>query len=517
MFEEGSRTMKVLVSVLWSVSVFLACLGVTAAEDQAEPFSVAVSLGESDGERVVSVSFSVQPHHYLYADRIRVRLLQDSAALVPRRHPAPKQKFDETEGKTVGVYDADVSFTYGVSNAPVGALDVEVSFQGCSETLCFFPTRETFRLGAGDVADPVTSVVPEPRQDELADWVAGWRGVVSRFDIGGRMSGYSRPVKFLAFLDRAESGLGPAPDPLRAALEHGGILLVVFLIIVGGLGLNLTPCVLPMIPVNIAIIGAGAQASSRGRGFALGGAYGAGIAITYGLLGVIVVLTGSRFGLLNASPWFNLPVAVLFFVLALAMFDVFSVDLSRLQGSGSRAGARRGSLAAAAGFGSVAALLAGACVAPVVIGVLLLSSDLYARGQAVGLLLPFLLGVGMALPWPFAGAGLSFLPKPGKWMTRVKIVFGIVILAVAVAYGRLGVVQLLGRSPARRAAVEAAQAAKVAGGWHESLEPALREGVRIGKPVFVDFWASSCTSCLKMEKTTFRHDEVARRLIGRAR
>ena len=72
----------------------------------------------------------------------------------------------------------------------------------------------------------------------------------------------------------------------------------------------------------------------------------------------------------------------------------------------------------------VAALLAGACVAPVVLQVVLFSSDLYAKGTVLALGLPFVLGIGMAVPWPLAGAGMTALPKPGAWMVRVKQVFG---------------------------------------------------------------------------------------------
>ena len=86
-------------------------------------------------------------------------------------------------------------------------------------------------------------------------------------------------------------------------------------------------------------------------------------------------------------------------------------------------------------MGAVAALLAGACVAPVVIQVVLFSSNLYATGTKVALALPFCLGLGMAIPWPIAGAGLAALPKPGMWMVRVKQAFGVFIMATAVYYG----------------------------------------------------------------------------------
>ena len=88
--------------------------------------------------------------------------------------------------------------------------------------------------------------------------------------------------------------------------EGRGPLAILLLVLVGGLALNLTPCVLPMIPINLAIIGAGAQAGSRSRGFLLGGAYGAAMAFVYGVLGLIVILTAGTFGTINASPWFNL-------------------------------------------------------------------------------------------------------------------------------------------------------------------------------------------------------------------
>src|SRR4029434_4842732 len=98
-------------------------------------------------------------------------------------------------------------------------------------------------------------------------------------------------------------------------------------------------------------------------------------------------------------------------------------------------GAGRGSLALAFGMGAIAALLAGACVAPVVIQVVLFSSDLYAQGTVIALGLPFVLGIGMAIPWPIAGAGLTRLPKPGAWMVRVEQALGRGILGAGGEHG----------------------------------------------------------------------------------
>jgi thiol:disulfide interchange protein len=260
-----------------------------------------------------------------------------------------------------------------------------------------------------------------------------------------------------------------------------------------------------MIPVNLAIIGAGAQSGSRARGFGLGAAYGAAIALVYGILGLVVVLTGATFGTLNASPWFNLVIALLFLVLGLAMVGVFDIDLSRL-GSGIDSGKwQTGSYGVAFFMGGVAALLAGACVAPIVIAVLVLSATQYGQGDYLGLIYPFLLGLGMGLPWPFAGAGLAVLPKPGGWMVYVKYVFGAFILLLALYYGHL-TYRLFTRDAARTHPVETADTEELQ--WHTDLRKALADAASQQRPLFIDFWATWCKNCEVMEKTTFRDHRI---------
>jgi len=237
------------------------------------------------------------------------------------------------------------------------------------------------------------------------------------------------------------------------------------------------------------------------------------MAVVYGVLGLVVILTAGTFGTINASAWFNFAIAALFVFLGLAMFDVVSLDFSRYS-SGIRFNeANRGTVFLAFGMGAVAALLAGACVAPVVVQVVVFASNLYARGDSTALALPFVLGLGMALPWPIAGAGLAALPKPGAWMVHVKQAMGVFILATAAYYAWVGYGILSARwvDPKDvRAGVEE----QLKAGWHASLADGLRAAERDNTLVLVDFWASWCKNCLVMDRTTLKDPDVLTKLTN---
>jgi thiol:disulfide interchange protein len=421
-----------------------------------------------------------------------------------------------------------VQFAVDEGTAP-GTIDVpgRLRYQACDDKVCYPPQtgevrwtltvvgsaaattrtrpdvfeRIAFGTGAAPSAAAAATVpartAPAPGGDGI-DQLKNFALVSS--------TGYANVDEFLTFLKNAETGVKET-----GLFEGRGPLAILLLIFLGGLALNLTPCVLPMIPINLAIIGAGAKAGSRGRGFLLGGVYGAAMAVVYGVLGVIVITTASTFGTINASPWFNVSIALVFIVLALAMFDVLTIDFSRFAGSVGTNTSGKGSVALAFGMGAIAALLAGACVAPVVIQVILFSSDLYAQGTVVALALPFLLGVGMAVPWPLAGAGLTALPKPGPWMVRVKQAFGVFILATATYYGYLAYGLFADRWVDPKEVTASVQE-KLKSGWHSSLAEGLNVALLEQKPVLIDMWATWCKNCVVMDRTTLADAAVEKAL-----
>ena len=406
-------------------------------------------------------------------------------------------------------------------------------YQACDDKVCYAPANAQFEwtvqvvppttavnlLDAGIFTTLSEGIVSTPAGDTAsgaqaatpmaASAAAAGDGMdlLDRFAISGTTGGYLNRSDFLQFVSDAESGVASA-----GLFDGRGPIAILLIVLIGGLALNLTPCVLPMIPINLAIIGAGASAQSRRRGFLLGSTYGGAMALVYGALGLVVILTAGTFGTINASPWFNLTIAVVFVVLSLGMFDVIPIDFSKWSGQADT-GRGRGTFGLAFTMGAIAALLAGACVAPVVIQVVLFSSSMYAGGTSLALALPFFLGVGMALPWPLAGAGIAALPKPGPWMVTVKQVMGVVILGTAVYYGYLSYTIFDNRN-VDASAVSGSVQEKLAAGWTDSLAEGLARAEREQKPVLLDFWATWCKNCLTMDKTTFENAEVKAALDG---
>jgi thioredoxin:protein disulfide reductase len=535
-------------AVLTAILLFAVCARVAHGQG---PAATITPFAETDGVRAgsstrVALSVAVPAGLHIQSDQPRdPSLIATVLTIDPPAgvrvtnlvfpHPTDFTLKGQTEALAVFEHEfvagAEIEIADTVAPGTL-VIPARLRYQACDDRVCFRPLTATTswtlrvvpagtpitpanpdvfaQLSAGRRTGPPaagrpTAAPPAPARDAAAD-----RSGVSKlndFTLLATTGGYLGSDAFLQFIRDAEQGVAP-----EGWFEGRGPLAILVLILLGGLALNLTPCVLPMIPINLAIIGAGAQAGSRRRGFLLGSAYGAAMAVVYGVLGLVVILTARTFGTINSSPWFNAGIAVLFVVLGLAMFDVVNIDFSRFS-SGMRGPAKRGSFAVAFTMGAVAALLAGACVAPVVIQVVLFSSSLYASGTRLALALPFVLGIGMALPWPIAGAGLSALPKPGMWMVRVKQVFGIVILGTAVYYGFLAYT-LFANLRVDATEVSSSVEEKLAEGWTSSLLAGLERAEREQKPVLIDFWATWCKNCLTMDKTTLKDPAVSSALAN---
>jgi thiol:disulfide interchange protein DsbD len=201
---------------------------------------------------------------------------------------------------------------------------------------------------------------------------------------------------------------------------------------------SLTPCVYPMIPITVALVGGGtvgAGRESRWRPLRLSLSYVIGLALVYAALGLLAGLTGTIFGTVSSNPWLYFLQANLLIVAGLLMLDVFTIRVpqSTLEWAGRVGGGGR--LGGAFAMGAVSGLVAAPCSAPVMAAVLTWVTR--TRSAALGFIYLFAFSLGMCALLVAVGVSsgaLSRLPRAGQWMLRIKRLFGLVMLGVAEYY-----------------------------------------------------------------------------------
>lgn len=202
-----------------------------------------------------------------------------------------------------------------------------------------------------------------------------------------------------------------------------------------GLVTSLTPCVYPMIPITVGILGGqGAVGRSRGRTVALSLVYALGLALVYATLGLLAGLTGTLFGTISSNPWAYFVFGNLLLLLALAMFDVIPMAApDRLVAWASRFGG--GSVGGVFLMGATSGLVAAPCGAPAFGAVL---TFVGTTGSPVwGFIYLFVFSLGMTALLIAVGVSSGFLaalPRPGAWTGWIKKAAGVIILGMAEYY-----------------------------------------------------------------------------------
>jgi len=455
--------------------------------DQA--FQVSTSSKPAANGTRLAINFDITPEHYVYKDKIKLTLPAGVTAAPFTFSQKPISIDDPTFGR-VPVFDqTNMVATTILTNSNGKSLDnaaVTIGWQGCAKAgLCYPPekinttvniaavtpnsaansastsaTNSTTNDSVADSAQLSTSatdannaaVEQNPSDDEVVDYALlddealeaelGASNTISGADeevIGGNVT--SEPTNNGAAINNAAAtdkntvtgNNAVDSDPFGLA-SHPWLALV--LLFLAGLGLALTPCVLPMLPI-VANIVAREDNPTVKRGVILTSSYAIGVATAYGILGAVIAVFGESLGIIGwlQNPIILISFAIVFVLLALYMLGVFSIRLPsfisrKMQGLSQAGDSKLGSTGGSLIAGFLSALVVSPCVSAPLFGALLAVSTI--GSPLLGFAALFMLGFGLSAPLILIGATQGkIMPKAGEWMNWVKQGFALLLFAVA--------------------------------------------------------------------------------------
>ncbi|MGY4706168.1 cytochrome c biogenesis protein CcdA [Candidatus Bipolaricaulota sp. J31] len=417
--------------------------------------------------------------------------------------PEPAREELPWTGRTLALYTDRIEVVVPLRASPdappgEGVLRGRLRYQACSGDVCLPPAEKLFTVGirivepAGELPPPVS--------------------------LGG---------------ERAAGG-----NPIAALIRERGLFLALLAVFLLGLGLNLTPCVYPMVPITVAYFGGIKGGTRRTLGMAL--SYLLGLAVVYSGLGVLAAATGRLFGEVLQRPWVWWLVAAVMVAMALSFFGLYHLRAPAFLTRRLPRGGRGGPVGALL-MGALAGVVAAPCVGPATVA--LLSYVGITQDVGLGFALFFALALGLGSPYVILALfsqRLSRLPRTGAWTVWVERLLGFVLLGLALYFvapfipGRalpwavaalaatggiyLGLLQRSRGGPVLRAVRGAVGIAGIAVAilfllpqgngpaeasssiaWEEYDPDALGGG----KPVLLYFTAEWCVYCRKLEATTF--------------
>ena len=391
--------------------IFLVCC-LTAIVAQADlfnnktkflPVDQAFQLDVQRSDTGVSMQWQIAENYYLYQDKLAFSLNGKPVENAPQFLSSAEQYEDPYFG-LVTIFKHDLNLTLPLKDPQPQDL-LEVTYQGCAKGFCYPPETKQFQLG--DLSSNISV------SHEMQNSVETHQPSQSAVENANVFSSQQ--------------------NQLAESLSQSKYAMLWFFVL--GIGLAFTPCVLPMLPLLSAIvIGGRKEETSNWRALALSFVYVQGMALTYTLLGLVVVLIGLPFQIALQSPYVLIGLSIVFVLLALSMFGLFTLQLpSSLQTKLTQFSQQQKSGAFFGVFvmGAIAGLVASPCTSAPLSGALLYVAQ--SGDFVIGALTLYLLALGMGLPLILITVfGNKILPKSGAWMENVKTAFGFVMLALPI-------------------------------------------------------------------------------------
>ena len=418
----------------------------------------------------VRIQLELDPAYHAYKEQFELKVLQPEGAtastfvLKPLVHFFDKVSKSEREG----IHEhGDMFFNLTLAkNTSPGehTAELEVRFQACAADHCLFPKKIKTSVQFQVAAKSGEALVPAK-----TDW-----------DVESLLNQHS----WRAFL----------------AIFFFGILT------------SFTPCIFPMIPITLSVIGARSVGSAEQntsrislRGFVLSVIYVLGIAITYAALGLFAAKTGALFGALLGNPIVVTVIAIVFVAMGLSMYGLFDIQVPAFIRDSIGAKHTDAGYVGAFVSGLISGVVAGPCVGPILVSVLTFVAR--AQNMMLGFSLLFTYACGLGLIFivlgTFSGL-LARLPKGGAWMKVSNFIFGTSMIALAIYY----VYPVLSPRIASVATHNAASAPASSLPWKTYAADQFDQARAEGKPLILDFSADWCQACKELERYTYSDPRV---------
>ena len=406
-----SKTYLMLAMLFVLSSIFFTSMVRAQQQDFLDPEKAFILRVQMAGPGVIQLQFKIANGYYMYREQFAFKLDTQKVKLGEGKFPVGQVKHDPTFDRKMELYFKEAVITLPITSWPkdltTNPFVLTVTGQGCAEAGICYP--------------PMDFIVPMQATSEVIGYLL------------------QSPANRLGLFDRIQQGpwselfFGSNDVGLADILSSTGTVEVVLLFFVLGLLLALTPCVLPMLPILSVLLVGEQQHVSKARGFALALGYVAGMSVIYTALGIAAGLSGAGLAAWLQTPWVLGLFALLLALLALAMFDVYTLQMpsfiqTRLMAKNSHI--LGGKMSASILMGALSALIVGPCVAAPLAGALLYisqSGDVFLGGAAL-----FAMAWGMGVPLLLMGASAGkLMPRAGSWMEGVKQFFGLLLLATA--------------------------------------------------------------------------------------
>ncbi|NPA60524.1 MAG: protein-disulfide reductase DsbD [Epsilonproteobacteria bacterium] len=478
----------------------------------------------------IQASIEMAKDMYLYEDALKLELVDsDDISILEVK----KSKSVEHHGDMVYLKSPKFLLSLKANKSVSGIKDIKfkLSYQGCSEQgLCYEPMSKiyTFSIDTSKLSTKKQEVLQKPKKEKSQS------------------------------------------DAITDTIKSGNVLVILFTFLGFGLLLSLTPCVFPMVPIISGVIISQGKNITTKKAFVLSVVYVLAMAVAYTIAGVLAGLFGSNLQAALQAPWVIYSFSAIFVALAMSMFGFYELKLpDALVAKVSASNSNKTGYVGVAIMGFLSALIVGPCVAAPLAGALVYigqTGDALLGGMAL-----FSMSIGMGIPLIVVGVSAGkFMPRPGAWMTMVSVVFGVMMLGVAVwmlervvdqylvmiLYAILGIgfsiylgalergghifkksiaivmfayslallMGALGGSKSMLKPLEFLKPQAVASSFNgtkdelkfsvvkniEELDAVLLQNK--GKKILLDFSASWCTSCKELDEVTFKDEKVKEKL-----